>query len=54
MIRLAIAGLLTAAGGLIAMLAWELGVFNTAESTIAPRPGSVAAAHPVVAANQLR
>lgn len=49
MIRLAIAGLLSVAGGLTALLAWELGAFSATEPAIAPRPGVAAAAQPITA-----
>jgi hypothetical protein len=50
-IRLAIAGLLSVAGGLTALLTWELGVFSATGPVIALRPSQAAATQPVAAAD---
>jgi len=50
-IRLAIAGLLSVTCGLMAVLAWEVGMFSAAEPAIESRPGVPAAANSVAAAD---
>ncbi len=51
MIRLSIGGLLLVSCGLLALIAWELGLSSATEPTIAARPHVVVASRPVTVAD---